>query len=191
MQEQPISLFRSLPPVLSRDELMASTHTKASLMPLYVNRWIKAGFLRKAGPRSGVYYNLIADPQWEAHIPEAVRKRFPNAIVGGPTVLHATGCQTQIPAKMWFIVEREACFPIFDGVQWMVRSSKWFHKNAPQQQLFGLPSLSPKQALEDGLKHQTFKNAWVPDEDDIDTEEVEEMSQERFNSIVVPSRSPL
>lgn len=178
MQEQPISLFRSLPPVLSRDELMASTHTKASLMPLYVNRWIKAGFLRKAGPRSGVYYNLIADPQWEAHIPEAVRKRFPDAVVGGPTVLHATGCQTQIPGKMWFVVKREACFPQFDGVQWMIRSATSFSNLEPMGTLFGMRSLTPEQALEDGVKHQNFKDAWVPDFDDIDTDEVKDISEE-------------
>lgn len=165
--------FRNLPEVLSKNEILRISGLSEDMLKLYLQRWVKSGDLKKAGQRSGVYYNLTADPEWRNHIPKAVVKRFPIATLVGPTVLHAYGCQTQIPSKMWFALPPMSSYPQMDGVQWVPRPQKWFDDFLPEDNLYGVRSLSPKQALEDGLLFQEKQNLWKPDLDDIDLEEVE------------------
>jgi len=168
--------FRSLPAVISKNELARLTNKNDTELKISVNNWVKVGSLKKAGPRSGIYYNLVNDPDWKNHIAEAVLKKYPSAILAGPTVLHAFGCQTQIPSKMWVIILKARTNVEMDGVEFMPRPLRWYAKNKPEQQLFGLPSLSPKQALDDGEKHKNIPGSWVPDMDDIDIDEVHETS---------------
>lgn len=165
--------FRTLPAVLTKHELLRMTGKKDEALKLSINRWVKRGVLKKAGQRSGMYYNLVADPQWENHILSAVEKKFPSAILAGPSVLHAHGLQTQIPGYFYVAVLSQRTLPQMEKVQWMPRSRKWFAEFVPPDNLYGMRSLSPEQALRDGLKHQHQANAWVPDMDDIDVDDIE------------------
>lgn len=168
--------FRPLPAVISRGELGRLSGKNDTELKVSVNNWVKTGILKKAGPRSGIYYNLVNDPNWEDHIAEAVFKKYPSAIVAGPTVLHQFGCQTQDPGKRHFIILSSRTNVDMDGVELMARPLRWYEKNKPEQQLFGLPSLSPKQALKDGLDHSKNPGSWVPNLADINLDVVNSSS---------------
>lgn len=165
--------FRSMPAVLTKNDLLRETGKTDEVLKISINRWVRKGFLRKAGPRASIYYNLVADPNWENHVLEAVEKKYPSAILAGPSVLHAHGLQTQIPAYFYVAVLAQRSLVDMDLVQWMPRQKKWFREFIPQTQLYGLRSLSPEQALKDGLTHQHQENSvWTPDLDDIDLDEM-------------------
>lgn len=173
--------FKDLPAVLSKKELRQYTEKKDGVLDIYVNRWLKQGVLRKAGERCGMYYNISKDPAWQNHVLEAVAKKFPSAMLAGPSVLHATGLQTQIPGSFHVVVLERRSFPDMDMVTFMPRNRTWFAENIPEHTYFGMRSLSPSQALKDGLMHQHIQGSWVPDLDDIELdEELEGFDVEKY-----------
>jgi len=169
--------FRELPPFLTKSDLRRLAGRKEDHLKVSINRWIKRGILKKAGERSGMYYNLVNDPVWQNHVLAAVTRKFPSAILAGPSVLHAHGCQTQIPSSFHVIVLTKRTLPSMDNVVWMPRPRKWYAANIPEDNLYGIRSLSPRQALQDGLEHAKNPGAWVPDMDDIDMDEIDEVSK--------------
>ena len=179
-QIEPVQLktlsFRELPAVLSKNDLRRITGQKDGHLRVSINRWVKQDIIKKAGERSGMYYNLVADPIWRNHVLDAVSRKFPSAMLAGPSVLHAYGLQTQIPSRFHVVVLSKRTLPSMEDVVWMPRPRKWYAENTPKDNLFGIRSLSPAQALKDGLDHAHLPGSWVPDMDDIDMEELEALS---------------
>lgn len=183
--------LREWPAILNKHEVGRLTGHDGGGLDLMLHRWTQREWVRQAGPRTGLYYNLVADPKWETHVAEAVLRKYPSATLAGPSVLHAHGCQTQIPSDLWVAVLKRRSRVQMDGVQWLERDRGWFEANRSTSSLYGLPSLSPRQALDDGLAEAIAnpKTAWVPDMDDIDMDEVDSIS-EAMKSVVTPTATP-
>src|SRR5438105_7093931 len=86
-----------LPPVFRLEELIQlglereTAHTS-------VMRWADRKLIVQAGPRAGVYFNLVRDRNGPNNrLLEAARKLYPSAVVIGPAVLNAHGWATQRP----------------------------------------------------------------------------------------------
>lgn len=164
--------FLLLEPVISKNDLLKITGKKDEVLKVSINRWIKQGFLKKAGERTGIYYNLIADKDWENNIVSAVLMKYPSAILGGPSVLHACGLQTQIPKSLWFYVLESPSIAKMEGVVFLKRERDWFENFKPQHEIYNVPALSPQQVINDFNQHGS-KDPWKPDFDDIDIDELE------------------
>lgn len=167
-----LSDLRALPAVLSKNDLLRETGKSDDVLRVSINRWVKQGVLKKAGARTGMYYNLVRDPEWQNHVLVAVERKYPSAMLAGPSVLHAHGLQTQIPSAFHVAVLAQRTLPEMDNVVWMPRPRSWFAQFVPEESLYGLRSLSPLQALEDGFLYQDQSNSWKPDVDDIEWDEL-------------------
>lgn len=78
---------------------------------VYLARWKKRGMVQNTGSRSGVYFNLVANPKaTEEHLVDALLSAFPSAVLIGASVLHDAGWTTQIPSKLQI-----ACLAERDG----------------------------------------------------------------------------
>lgn len=145
--------MRSWPPVIGRTELSRRTGLTCGVLKQRINRLIKAGFLRKAGPRSGIYYNLIAEPDWRAHLHDAIVLRWPSAVLVGPSVLSGLGIQTQIPEQTWVAVMDSGSTASLDGVATVRRNRKWFAAmNAQPHDDLPMRALTARQAIQDATQ---------------------------------------
>jgi len=128
-----------------------------------------------AGPRAGVYFNLIAEqasPQ--TRFEQAIAMLFPSAVVVGASALHEAGWISQIPRQLDVAVLRRRTFPALNGVALHPRSIVWYR--LVQQWLEriagqALPRLDPAFALADALK---YGDGWVPDRDDVEFPQAED-----------------
>lgn len=132
----------------------------------------RRGLIRAAGPRSGIYYNLIVDPSGpQRRVGEALRRHSPSAIIIGGSALHAGEWTTQRPQFIEVAVPRNrttrTC-PRFYGARTVFRDSSWYLSVSsrlladPEQR--GLRVLAPEAALADAWVH---RDVWKPDPDDV------------------------
>lgn len=160
--------LRALPPVFRGSELSLrfgwDTHEAAE----YLRRWKRRDLVKPAGPRAGVYFNLISETSAaETHLEEAIAMLFPSAVVVGTSVLHDAGWITQIPRQLDVAVLRRRTFPGVTGVVPHPRNILWYrlvHPRLERTEGQGVPRLDPAFALADALK---YRDGWVPDPDDI------------------------
>lgn len=167
--------LQRLPVVFSVAE--ASRHlpdlsTKA--LSVYLARYEKAGLIQKAGPRAGLYYNLVQNPDAPRHHRiDAIRKLYPSAVLYGASVLHNAGWTTQIPAGIHIAVLSRQTHPRLYGVELYSRPRSWYqhHHRAgnilplPPFDSYGLPALAPGACLTD---MRQYRDGWTPDPDDIE-----------------------
>ena len=146
----------------------------------FVLRMTAQGAVKLAGPRTGCYFNLVADRDGpQNRVFEVVQILYPDAVVVGASVLHAYGWITQIPRKLIVAVgDRRRSLASIDGVEILQRPRDWFHRQQSQQAIlrlgespFPLDSLTPRAALDDVL---AVRDSWSPDEDDLSLPEDEE-----------------
>lgn len=157
----------ALPPVVRESSFRLTDADNEIFVP-----WAEtAGLIKPAG--AGLYYNLVCDPHWENHLVAAVLMAQPKAVLVGPSVLHGFGCQTQIPHALW-VASPQPLPTNMVGVKWVAKPHSWFREFIPGATLYGLPSLTPQQALDDAAAFPI--SAWLPDEDDIDMHEVRRFS---------------
>ena len=167
-----VTRLRDLPVVFSLNRAVRQTGMSRPMLSVYLSRWERSGLVRKAGPKSGVYYNLLVDPKApELHLTEAIRLLYPSAVLCGASVLHNAGWITQIPRDIHIVVLKRQTYPKLFGVETHPRTKTWFVKHAedieprPKFAAFGLPALSPAASLSDLREYQ---DGWVPDLDDLD-----------------------
>lgn len=143
----------------------------------FLHRAREAARIARVGERAGAYYNLVRDPAAPVNRKlEATRKLYPSAVLGGAAVLHAAGWVTQIPQRYLVMVLGRPSVKTIDGVDIVMRNQRWYQTQSELGNLvneydspFGITSLTPRAALEDARK---FKDSWVPDEDDLDIDEI-------------------
>ena len=166
-----LDYLRKLPAVFSNKDALRLFDKNGAWVKLAVHRWKEQGLIRPGGPRLGIYYNLLSDPDWRSHLPLLVRRVFPSAVVIGASVLHAHGWITQIPKYLHVAVPDRPTRPQIEGVLSFPRPIEWYRKMSPWDPLSveGLCSLSPQKAVEDCRTHGT--EMWCPDEDDLYIEE--------------------
>lgn len=167
----------SLPAVITLPMLCRSQNWSCEQASVYVARWVKKGMLSLSGPRTGVYFNHVADPDAAAnHRSAALLAIHPTAILAGESVLHAAGWTTQTPTSVSVAVLARPTLPLVDGFSLMPRPRRWFmaqhfHRVAPEKaewNTHGLPSLSPAAAL---LDLYADPRAWHPDPDDLEVDD--------------------
>jgi hypothetical protein len=170
-----IERLRALPPVFRGRDLSLrfgwSTHEAGE----YLRRWKQRDLVKPAGPRAGVYFNLISETSApETHLEEAIATLFPSAVVVGASVLHEAGWITQIPRQLDVAVLRRRTFPAVKGVVLHPRSIFWYrsvHSRLKPTQGEGIPRLDPAFALADALK---YRDGWRPEPDDVEFPQAED-----------------
>jgi len=149
------------------------------LASVYLARWKKRGMVQSTGPRSGVYFNLVANPHAaQDHLVDALLLAFPSAVLIGASVLHRAGWTTQIPSKLHVAClgasDGRRSVPLWDEVAFFTRPKAWyeqFHSQISRDRSAGvLPALSPAAALADAYSLASYKDPmeWRPDADDLD-----------------------
>jgi hypothetical protein len=124
-------------------------------------RWARSGFIAKAGPRAGVYFNLIRDRLGPANrLLEAAAKLYPSAVVVGPAVLHAHGLTTQRPEVVDVAVLNVPTIRQLFGVHFVKRPRGWYSSHARgllragKTSPFSIDSLSAERAIEDAKTYR-------------------------------------
>jgi hypothetical protein len=167
MRTSAIEALRKLPAVFTNKDAMRALGLRPEYTKLVLHRWKSRDLVRAAGPRLGVFYNLIVAPNWEAQQSTAIRLVYPSAVAIGATVLHRHGWITPIPRQIQIAVLSAPTVPRMDGVETHKRPLGWYQRMGPWgDSILGLPALRPEAALEDCRAHRD--TMWCPDEDDLD-----------------------
>jgi predicted transcriptional regulator of viral defense system len=167
---QIIERLRKLPPVFTVNTASAIMGCEAGMTSTYIKRWKDTGLVSSLGNKSGVHFNLLADPNGVAtRRMEAIKEVYPGAVLSGASALHLAGWTTQIPTSDHIIIPARRSWPEVEGVDVSLRDPEWFGlaKDAMKKgQHF--PSLHPAFALADSVK----SGSWIPDSDDIEWDQV-------------------
>ena len=165
-----IDRLRGLPAVFrSGPFLLQSGLTKESAQVL-LSRWSTRGLIEPLGGRTGIYFNLIADPNGaETRLGEAVTLRFPEVLVCAASILHAAAWTTQTPHTVYVAVLASESLPTFDRIELCPRPRAWFSavetcKAVGLNPLYGMRALTPAFAWQD---METFLPGMLG-EDDLD-----------------------
>lgn len=119
-------------------------------------RTVNAGHIMSAGARSGVYYNLVRDPEVVGKRRlEAVARLHSTAVVVGAAVLHAYGWVDRAPAEIDVAILKQPTTRAIDGVRIVMREQAWHRDHGSEllrdDAFFPIPSLRPEHALADVL----------------------------------------
>lgn len=173
-----------LPEVFSVAEVRRILGFNDSAARVYIARWKSQGFVTSWAPRSGIYFNLVAN----RHAPDecfaqAILRRFPFAVLIGADVLSEHGWITQKSNTSFIAVsvspERGSTlkgdgYPSVEHAQFVYRSRSWWNAyNACNAhvagdsaiKLRGFSTVTPGFALVDMWLHRDV--GWFPDPDDL------------------------
>ena len=129
-------------------------------------RWKRIEAVRALGGRSDLYFNLICDPAWDRHLPVAIARAMPSAVVTGATPLHTAGWVTQRPRVLDLAVLRRSPAFTLDTALVHPRNAVWYRAVQPGIDRSGaaLLHLSAPWALADSLLDSGL---WAPDPDEL------------------------
>jgi hypothetical protein len=160
--------LKDLPEVFNVNTLSRLMGMPKPTVLAYLTRWKAKAWVEQAGPRSGIYFNLQANPLAASeHRISALLMAYPSAMLMGESVLHAAGWITQIPQQIHVAIEKRRSYVQLSGIALHPKPLDWFKTVAilqPKQAKFntyGLRSLPPVWALADPM-------AWHPDVDDVE-----------------------
>lgn len=158
--------LRALPDVFTTKTLAASLGGNERLASVYLHRWRKEEMISSIGPRAGLHFNLLRNPQAEETLlMDAVAYLFPGAVIAGASAVHAAGWTTQIPQATEIMIPARRTFPELTGFEITRRDAAWFGMARSSLTREGpVPMVSPGFALAD-LWHS---GSWRPDPDDLD-----------------------
>ncbi len=167
-----VELLRMLPEVFDLSTATRLLDMERGIAKTYLSRWGRAGLVKPAGQRAGIYFNVLRAPgAAESRAVDALRMAYPSAVLRGASVLHATGWTTQIPRRTTVAVLARRTLMGLDGFEVAGRPRAWYEavhadlKAAKDFSTYGLPSLSPAMALADCYADAS---SWRPDPDDLD-----------------------
>ena len=167
-------ILRAMPEAFDLSTFSRMADLERGIAKTYLSRWSKAGHVLAAGPRVGVYYNLVRAPDSpSSRSVDALRMVYPSAVLCGASVLHAAGWTTQIPSSLTVAVTSRDSVAAMDGFEIALRPRTWYaamHADLFAEKDFstyGLRSLSPAAALADLYARP---GQWHPDPDDLDVE---------------------
>ncbi len=164
--------LKNLPEVFNVNTLSRLMGMPKPTVLATLTRWKAKAWVEQAGPRSGIYFNLLVNPlAADEHRIGALLMAYPSAMLMGESVLHAAGWITQIPQQLHIAVEKRRSYVQLTGIALHPKPLSWFKTVAivqPKQAKFstyGLRALPPAWALAD-LRADPL--AWHPDADDVD-----------------------
>lgn len=176
MSTSAIQRLRELPEVFSISVLAARLGGDKDRAAIYAKRWRDAELLAAAGPRVGVYFNLVRRPDAASALTlDALQMIFPEAVLSGETVLHDSGWTTQIPQLTQVVVLDRKSLPEVYGFEIHRRPASWFLAFQHEIQRETFPRLSPAGALADlwGSHGRKGVALWRPDIDDLEEDEID------------------
>lgn len=172
-----VEVLRGLPPVFDLSTFQRMVGVPRQQARIYLSRWADSEYVRSAGPRAGIYFNLIVEPDSPSvRASDALKLLYPSAILNGASVLHAAGWSTQIPARVTVAALSRPTFAMLDAFDVVGRRQGWFVaigegiSKDPDMASFGIRSLTPAFALADAL---TNDDGWRPDPDDLDLDDAD------------------
>lgn len=170
--------LREWPEVISQAWLCQHTGWSPQQAAVYVSRWQQQGWLQRAGPRLGLYYNLLTSG---GEVTGDMRRQVlltaqPTALLMGESVLHANAWTSQAPQALSVAVLGSRSPALIDGFTLHPRPKTWYRAHQPCRvgpddvtwPTYGLRALPPAQALVDLYADP---QAWHPDPDDLDLDE--------------------
>ena len=171
-RQSPFQRLKSVPAVFDLADLRTSG-LRSGAERNALTRWSADNMVTPAGPRLGLYYNLVRDPRGaDAHLGSVVTRVHDNAVVIGACSLKEHDWTTQIPRLLTIAVPIKRTVPKITGVQVYHRPVEWF--TAIREDLqhaargpFGLPMLSAPMALADALLHKDALHHLAPDDIEI------------------------
>lgn len=175
MNASAIQRLRELPEVFSISVLAARLGGDKNRAAIYAKRWRDSGLLAAAGPRVGVYFNLVRRPDAASTLTlDALQMIFPEAVLSGETVLHDAGWTTQIPRLTQVVVLDRKSLPEVYGFEIHRRPASWFWAFQHEIRRETFPRLSPEGALTDlwGSHGRKGVALWRPDIDDLEEDEI-------------------
>lgn len=92
----------------------------------YLWLWSRQGLIAPLGGKSGVFLNLVADPQAGDHIEAALRRAYPGAVIGAANVLHQAGVTTQRAARLQLLLRPDEPQGVLDVADVHPRSATWW-----------------------------------------------------------------
>lgn len=163
--------LRDMPEVFTTNTLAALLDGDRKAASVYLNRWRKEGHISSLGPRVGVHFNLVRNPNGEEELRmEAIGYVFPGSVVAGVSAVHAAGWTTQIPSSLEIMIPTRPSIPELDGIHISKRPARWFRDAKKKLQRAGpIPTVDPAFALADLWK----SGDWRPDEDDLEWDEID------------------
>lgn len=163
--------LKSLPQVFTLNTAAALLGCNPKMASTYIGRWKKQELVSSLGPRTGVHFNLLLNPEAESDLRmEAIAYVYPGCLRGGVTALHSAGWTTQIPQEMDIMVHSRRSYAEIDDVAIHGRTLKWVKLARNWLSDKGaLPLLHPAFALADCVA----SGLWCPDPDDIEWDEVD------------------
>lgn len=170
---------KSLPDVFSLSTAMRVLDMDLPTLRVSLSRWVSSGMLQLAGPRAGIYYNLVVNPKSPGdNLSRVIATVYPEALLGESSVIHSVGWTTQIPQRIQVNVFSAKRYISLHGVELHPRPKSWFIQMqkssatvSPEEAealdfaSYGLRSLKPEWALADMFTHE---GCWRPDSDDLD-----------------------
>jgi hypothetical protein len=173
-----IKRLSSVPEVFTSEEFCRRTGMSHQAAGLYLVRLKHAGLVETAGPRTGLFFNRLKQPQIDASLRlQAAKRLYPSALVVGAACLHAAGFTTQIPHVLDVAVKSRPSIKQLDGLKIVRRPLAWYRRMAAGglilregQSPFVIESLAPRAALHDAREHPADQ-LWLPDPEDLDIPE--------------------
>lgn len=168
-----IDRMRQLPAAFSVNQAARLFEMDKRMLSVYLARLQRMGLIKKAGPKAGIYYNVLLGPPKDSDVAEAIRIAYPSAVLYGASVLHNAGWTTQIPQAIHIVVLDKGSYPSLDGVEVYRRPLAWYQRHAQDIvqsgrdvdfETYGLPALRPLACLED---MRAVRDGWVPEADDL------------------------
>jgi hypothetical protein len=167
-----LSRLKLLPEVFSVNTMSRALGFSKPAALNYLARWKARSWVVPAGPRAGMYFNLVVNPTAANDcITTALKMIYPSATLTGESVLHAAGWISQIPQLLHVAVERRRSYVQLNGFELHPRDNDWFIavklQSAAKAKFatHGLRTLTPSWALADLYAHP---HEWQPDDDDLD-----------------------
>jgi len=162
--------LRKLPEVFTLNTAASHLECSKQMASTYIGRWHDSGLVASLGPRTGMHFNLLRNPNAASDLRmDAIAYLFPGAMIGGVSAVHAAGWTTQFPRQTEIIIPNRRSFPsVTDAeiscrpLKWIKEARNWTDRDA------SVPWLNPAFALADCVS----RGDWVPDPDDIEWDEV-------------------
>lgn len=163
--------LKDLPEVFTLKTAADALGCTPRMASTYIARWKEAGMAASLGPRAGVHFNLVRNPDAASeHRMAAVALLFPGAVIGGVSAVHAAGWTTQFPRQTEIMIPNCRSFPQVEDAEIQTRSLRWMRAaRSWVRQAGDVPWLDPAFALADCVA----SGNWVPDPDDIEWDEVD------------------
>lgn len=163
----------ALPAVFSPNDLSLGQSMDPGAARVALARWRAEGYAEPAGPRLGLWYNLLKDPSGaDGNLGTVLKRQFGSPVVIGPSALNDASWTTQTPRVLTVAVPMARSYARVDGVSVYGRPPEWFSRvlqawKGSERGRNGLPKLPPEFALADALAHGDCLHHLAPDDIEI------------------------